>query len=160
MLAPVSTITNMVILLAVLPALSWYITKRTGMHPLIRDLWLVRMTGIFLSLGCFMVAVAYKPWFLVAALVIFSMGTTYTNICRAVLNAVVEPHTIGTLNTTISWVEQLSKLVAAPVISALLRAGAAAGRPWIGLPYMAATVMAVTATVIVFSYRLPGGKLL
>ncbi|KAF9879497.1 ATP synthase F0 [Colletotrichum karsti] len=143
MLAPVSTITNMVMLLGVLPALSWYITKRTGMHPLIRDLWLVRMTGIFLSLGCFMVAVAYKPWFLISALVIFSMGTTYTNICRAVLNAVVEPHTIGTLNTTISWVEQLSTLVAAPVISALLRAGASAGWPWIGLPYMAATVMAV-----------------
>ncbi|KAK2729476.1 major facilitator superfamily transporter [Colletotrichum kahawae] len=160
LLGTVSTITNMTMLLAVLPFLSWYITKRTALHPLIRDLWLVRMTGIFLSLGCFMVAVAYKPWFLIAALVIFSMGATYTNICRAVLNAVVEPHTIGTLNTAISWVEQLSTLVSAPVISALLRAGTRIGGAWVGLPYMAATVMAVCGTVLVFGYHLPGDKLL
>lgn len=160
LLGTVSTITNMTMLLAVLPFLSWYITKRTALHPLIRDLWLVRMTGIFLSLGCFMVAVAYKPWFLIAALVIFSMGATYTNICRAVLNAVVEPHTIGTLNTAIGWVEQLSTLVSAPVISALLRAGTRIGGAWVGLPYMAATVMAVCGTVLVFGYHLPGDKLL
>ncbi|KAF6803553.1 MFS transporter [Colletotrichum musicola] len=160
LLGTVSTVTNMTMLLAVLPGLSWYITKRTGLHPLIRDLWLTRMTGVFLSLGCFMMAIAWKPSFLVAALVIMSMGTTYTNICRALLNSIVEPHTIGTLNTTISWVEQLSTLIAAPIISALMRAGTTIGGPWIGLPYMAATAMAIGGTFIVFVYRLPGDKLL
>ncbi|OLN96521.1 hypothetical protein CCHL11_00775 [Colletotrichum chlorophyti] len=160
LLGTVSTITNMAMLLAVLPALGWLITKRTGIHPLIRDLWLTRMTGILLTLGCFMVSIAFAPWFLVAALIIFSTGTCYTNICRAVLNAVVEPHTIGTLNTAITWVEQVSMLISAPVISALLRAGNAAGGVWVGLPYMMATLMAVGGTLVVFAYRLPGDKLL
>ncbi|WQF82994.1 Putative major facilitator superfamily, MFS transporter superfamily [Colletotrichum destructivum] len=160
LLGTVSTVTNMIMLLAVLPAVGWYITKRTGVHPLIRDLWLVRLTGILLTLGCFMVAIAFAPWFLIAALIIFSTGTVYTNICRAVLNAVVEPHTIGTLNTAISWVEQMSLLVSAPIISGLLKAGNAAGGVWIGLPYMAATLMAIGGTVIAFAYRLPGDKIL
>ncbi|GKT42536.1 efflux pump ustT [Colletotrichum spaethianum] len=159
LIGTVSTITNIVMLLVILPTLGWYITKRTGVHPLVRDIWLVRLTGILLSLGCFMVAIAFVPWFLIAALIIFSLGTAYTNICRAVLNAVVEPHTIGTLNTTISWVEQMSLLISAPIISGLLKAGNAAGGMWIGLPYMAATVMAVGGTIIVFLYRLPGEKL-
>lgn len=164
-------------LLVILPGLSWLITKRTGVHPLIRDLWLTRMAGVLLAIGCFMVAIAFAPWFLIMgmfppshmppgpsadtwlALVIFSMGCCYTNICRAVLNAVVEPHTIGTLNTAIAWVEQVSLLVSAPVISALLRAGGEAGGVWVGLPYMAASVMAIGGTLIVFLYRLPGEKL-
>ncbi|KXH42552.1 ATP synthase F0 [Colletotrichum nymphaeae SA-01] len=143
LLGTVSTVTNMVMLLAILPALSWLITKRTGVHPLVRDLWLTRMSGILLAVGCFMVAIAFAPWFLITALIIFSMGTVYTNICRAILNAVVEPHTIGTLNTAITWVEQVSLLVSAPVISGLLKAGNSAGGIWLGLPYMAATVMAI-----------------
>ncbi|TDZ21193.1 NAD-dependent protein deacetylase hst2-1 [Colletotrichum orbiculare MAFF 240422] len=153
LLGTVSSATNMAMLLVVLPALSWSIVKKTGMHPLIRDLWLTRMCGIFLSLGCFMVTVAYKPWFMIAALVIFSMGACYTNICRAVLNAVVEPHTIGTLNTAIAWVEQLSMLISAPVISALLRAGNTAGGHWIGLPYFAATIMSVAGTIVIAGGR-------
>ncbi|GJC82700.1 efflux pump ustT [Colletotrichum liriopes] len=160
LISTVSTVTNIVMLLAVLPALGWYITKRTGVHPLVRDLWLIRLTGVLLSLGCFMVAIAFAPWFFIAALIIFSLGTAYTNICRAVLNAIVEPHTIGTLNTTISWVEQMSLLVSAPIISGLLKAGNAAGGVWIGLPYMAATIIAIGGTIIVFMYRLPGEKLL
>ncbi|OHE99738.1 Sir2 family protein [Colletotrichum orchidophilum] len=150
LLGTVSTVTNIVMLLVVLPALSWLITKRTGVHPLVRDLWLTRMSGILLAIGCFMVAIAFAPWFLITALVVFSMGTVYTNICRAILNAVVEPHTIGTLNTAIAWVEQVSLLVSAPVISALLKAGNSAGGLWLGLPYMAATLMAIGGTAIAF----------
>ncbi|KAK1985383.1 ATP synthase F0 [Colletotrichum cereale] len=160
LISTVSVIANIVMLLAILPAVGWCITKRTAVHPLIRDLWLVRLTGILLSLGCFMVAIAYTPWFFFVALIIFSLGTSYTNLCRAVLNAVVEPHTIGTLNTAISWVEQVSMLVSAPVISGFLRAGNAAGGAWIGLPYMAATMMSIGGTVLVCLYRLPGDKLI
>ncbi|KAL2876116.1 Sir2 histone deacetylase Hst2 [Colletotrichum sp. CLE4] len=159
LLGTVSTVTNMVMLLAILPALSWLITKRTGVHPLVRDLWLTRMSGILLAIGCFMVAIAFAPWFLITALIIFSMGTVYTNICRAILNAVVEPHTIGTLNTAITWVEQVSLLVSAPVISSLLKAGNSVGGIWLGLPYMAATVMAIGGTAIAFTYRLPRDKI-
>ncbi|KAK1590933.1 ATP synthase F0 [Colletotrichum navitas] len=159
LVSTVAVIARIIMLLAILPVAGWYITKRTAVHPLTRDLWLVRMTGILLSLGCFMVAVAYTPWFFVIALIIFSFGVSYANLCRAVLNAVVEPHTIGTLNTAISWMEQMSMLVSAPIISGLLRAGNAVGGVWIGLPYMAATMMSISGTVLVFLYRLPGDQL-
>lgn len=58
----------MAMLLAVLPGLSWLITKRTGMHPLIRDLWLTRMTSVLLTIGCFMVAIAFAPWFMICGM--------------------------------------------------------------------------------------------
>ncbi|KAK1999783.1 ATP synthase F0 [Colletotrichum falcatum] len=190
LISTVAVIANMVMLLAILPAAGWFITKRTAVHPLIRDLWLVRATGIILSLGCFMIAVAYTPWVFIVgmcspsgcipfqpppstsllpdrdlptdtslALIIFSLGTSCANLCRAMLNAVVEPHTVGTLNTAIGWAEQMSMLVSAPIMSGLLKAGNATGGVWVGLPFMAATMMSIGGTVLVFLYRLPGDKL-
>ncbi|KDN70779.1 putative ATP synthase F0 [Colletotrichum sublineola] len=159
LISTVAVIAHIIMLVAILPGASRYITKRTAVHPLIRDLWLVRMTGIILSIGCFMIAVAYAPWFFVVALIIFSLGTSYSNLCRAVLNAVVEQHTVGTLNTAITWVEQMSMLVSAPIFSGLLKAGNETGGVWMGLPYMAATMMSIGGTVLVFMYRLPEDKL-
>lgn len=75
------------------------------------------------------------------------------------LNAIVEPHTIGTLNTIITWVEMISMLVASPIISSLLKVGNAAGGAWVGLPFFAATIMATGGTAIVFMYRVPEEKL-
>ncbi|KAK2052489.1 ATP synthase F0 [Colletotrichum caudatum] len=159
LVSAVAVSAHIIMLLAILPAAGRYITKRTAVHPLIRDLWLVRMTGILLSLGCFMVAVAYTPWFFVVALIICTFGISYVNLSRAVLSAVVEPHTTGTLNTTMSWLEQMSMLVSAPIISGLLKVGNATGGVWIGLPYMVATMMSIGGTVLVFLYRLPEDKL-
>ncbi|GKT65420.1 ATP synthase F0 [Colletotrichum tofieldiae] len=149
----------MAMLLAVLPGLSWLITQRTGMHPLLRDLWLTRMTGILLTIGSFMVAIAFAPWFMICALIIFSMGSCYTNICRAMLNAIVEPGRIGTLNTIITWVEMMSMLVSSTIISSLLKAGNAAGGARVGLPFFAATIIAIGGTAVVFLYRVPEDRL-
>ncbi|KAK2024279.1 MFS general substrate transporter [Colletotrichum zoysiae] len=159
LISTVAVIAHIVMLLAILPVAGRYITKRTTVHPLIRDLWLIRMTGILLSLGCFMVAVAYTTWFFVVALIICTFGISYVNLSRAVLTAVVEPHTTGTLNTTMSWLEQMSMLISAPIISGLLKAGNATGGVWIGLPYMVATIMSIGGTVLAFLYRLPEEKL-
>jgi hypothetical protein len=90
---------------------------------------------------------------------VFSLGTGYNSLCRALMNAIVEPHTIATLNTCVSVLEMICMLIAAPALSALLRAGINIGGMWAGLPYVAASLAAVGACVIVFTFRLPRSAL-
>ena len=101
-------------------------------------------------------SVASVPGLFVLSLVIQSLGFGFTPLCRALLNAVVEPHTVATLNTTISLVETLTGLIGGPVFGWLLGKGMEMGGSWLGLPFLVMTVLGVGVSVAVFRFRLPG----
>lgn len=73
------------------------------------------------------------------------------------LNAAVEPHTVATLNTTISLFEMLMSLISGLVISWLLSEGMDLGGFWQGLLFLALTVLAIVITGAVFAFRIPTG---
>lgn len=97
------------------------------------------------------------PWLFIISLVITSFGHGFNALCRAVLNAVVEPHTIATLNTTITLIEMLMGLVAAPATSWLFSRGMDLGGAWMGLPFLAVTGLTVGVCVMMFIVRVPHG---
>ncbi|KAH7013715.1 COP9 signalosome complex subunit 2 [Ilyonectria destructans] len=103
-------------LLVVLPLASIFITRRYQYGPLQRDLFLTRISILFMASGLLLMTVAGVPWLFITSLVTTSLGNGFGALCRALLNAVVEPHTVATLNTTISLAEMLMALASGPAM--------------------------------------------
>lgn len=108
-----------------------------------RDLFLARASIVVFIAGSLLTALAGVPWLFLIAMVITNIGVGVTSLCRALLNAVVEPHTVATLNTTMSTMETLVGFLGAPVMGWLLSRGMELGGVWMGLPYLATTLLGI-----------------
>lgn len=79
-------------------------------------------------------------------------------LCRALLNAVVEPHTVAALNTTISTMETLMGLASAPLLGWLMSLGLGMGGPWLGLSVPGdGGLCSVPTLLAVFAFCIPRG---
>ncbi|KHO01274.1 MFS transporter [Metarhizium album ARSEF 1941] len=156
-ISTVSNVTAAVVLLVVLPAGSWVLANKCKEGPLKRDLILTRMSVVFIMAGSFLIAMAPTVWLFIAALVLTSLGTGFSTLCRALLNAVVEPHTVATLKTTVSMMETVMGLVSSPILGWLLSKGIELGGIWMGLPYLVCAVLAALTGVMMLAYRFPTG---
>ncbi|KAF7552435.1 hypothetical protein G7046_g7408 [Stylonectria norvegica] len=114
---------NILGLLVFLPIISAVISKRYKLSTKQRDLVLTRASILVAAAGSLLMAFAAVPWLFFVSLIIANLGNGFVPLCRALLNAVVEPHTIATLNTTISLVEMLAGLVSGPAMGWLLSRG-------------------------------------
>ncbi|KAM5361533.1 hypothetical protein ACJZ2D_013041 [Fusarium nematophilum] len=150
-------LSTVVCLLVVLPLASILLNKRYPSQPLRRDLLLTRVSLLFVSSGSLLMSVAAVPWLFVVSLVVMSFGNCFNALSRALLNAIVEPHTIATLNTTISLIEMVMGLLGAPAMGWLLSRGMELGGAWLGLPFLVTTGLALGATIMLFALRLPPG---
>lgn len=155
-ISTVSNITSVVVLLVLLPMASAVLRRRLGYNALRRDLALSRASVTLVATGSFMLAFASAPWLFVSALITASLGVGFSTPCRALLNAVVEPHTVATLNTTVSTIETLAGLIGAPALGWLLSRGLELGEPWLGLPYLVTAACSVLVLLAVFAFRILG----
>lgn len=117
----------------------------------------MRATIICTAIGSLLMAMAAVPWLFIASLIIVSFGTGFATLCRAILNAVVEPHTVAILNTTLSLVEMLTGFIGGPAMGWLLSRGMEMGGAWLGLPFLVAFGLAVIVSVAVFYFQPPQG---
>lgn len=120
-----------------------------------RDLTLARGSMLFMVAGSLLMFLASVPAFFILSLVIQSLGFAFNPLCRALLNAVVEPHTVATLNTTISLIEMLAALVGGPGFGWLLSKGIELGGSWLGLPFLVMAGLTACVSVAVFRFKLP-----
>ena len=157
LVSTVGNISSVVMLLVMLPLASALLVKRHHYGAVRRDLLLSRVSAVLLVGGGFLLAMAAAPWLFIASLMVTSMGIGFTMLCRALLNAVVEPHTVATLNTTISVMETLMGLAGAPLLGWLMSQGMSMGGPWIGLPYMVAAASSVLVLLAILAFRIPEG---
>jgi MFS family permease len=142
--------------LIILPVTSDSLNKsrRYKSRPIARDLLLARISITFMTAGLFLMGVAETPWLFIISLITVSIGNSFVALSRALLNALVEPHTIATLNTTVSVVEVIMGLTA-PAMSWFLAKGIDLGDSWMGLPFLVTGVLAVATTVMLFAVKLP-----
>lgn len=103
----------------------------------------------------FIMTISAVPWLFVGSLVVMSLGNGFSALCRALLNAVIEPHTLATLNTTIGLVEMLIAIAIGPAMGWLLSRGMQLEGIWQGLPFLGLTFCAVCISVAVFAFRIP-----
>jgi len=88
-------------------------------------------------------------------LITLSAGSGFPVLIRSLLNALVEPHHVGILNTLIGFLEVAGLMVASPTLAAAMRGGLNMGGAWVGLPFMVSVLLFVVASAIVFAFRLP-----
>lgn len=147
----VSSLAGVFTLLVLLPISSSILSKRFRFDSISRDLFLARASIVVFIAGSLLTALAGVPWLLICAMVVTNIGVGVSSLCRALLNAVVEPHTVATLNTTMSTMETLVGFLGAPVMGWLLSRGMELGGVWMGLPYLATTLLGVgVMTALVF----------
>lgn len=146
---------SLVLLLVVLPGISWLFLNRFKMVSVAKDLWIARVSGVFLTVGAFMTATAVNGYLLMVSLVVMSMGTGLLSVVRSLANALVEEHHVGIVNSLIGFMEMVGLLIAGPVLSQSLRVGFKLGGPWVGLPFLCASFLCAVSTAIVWSFRIP-----
>ncbi|KAK2601809.1 hypothetical protein QQS21_004592 [Conoideocrella luteorostrata] len=156
-ISTVSNITALVVLLAILPVGSWMLVNKRGYGPVGRDLLLSRISVLFVIGGSLLTAFAPVPWLFITSLIITNLGTGFSTLCRALLNAIVEPHTVATLNTTVSMMEAIMGLISSPILGWLLSEGIDLGGPWMGLPFLVCGGLALLAGMLIVAFRLPRG---
>lgn len=144
-----------IMLTLILPAMSTFCRDRLMMSPLSKDLWLSRWSGFLLILADLVITFSYTPFLYALGLVLLAGGCGLPPLLRSLLNALVEPHHVGLLNTIVGFLETLGIMIAAPIFSWGLETGIELGGGWIGLPFAAATVITCVSTAIVCVYRIP-----
>lgn len=145
-----------IMLTLILPAMSTFCRERLLMSPLSKDLWLSRWSGLLLLLADLVITFSYTPLLYAAGLVLLAGGCGLPPLLRSLLNALVEPHHVGLLNTVVSFLETMGVMVAAPVFSWTLRVGIELGGGWLGLPFAVGTAITCVSTAIICVYRIPG----
>ncbi|KAL6825282.1 major facilitator superfamily domain-containing protein [Trichoderma camerunense] len=153
----ISSLTAVFTLLVVLPVASNILTTYFHYNAIRRDLLLARISIVVFIIGSTLTAVAGVPWLFICSMVITNLGMGIGTLCRALLNAVVEPHTIATLNTTMSTMETLMGFIGSPVMGWLLSRGMELGGFWMGLPYLATTLLGVCVMMAIYLVRIPSG---
>ncbi|KAI9147530.1 MFS efflux pump atnC [Paramyrothecium foliicola] len=148
---------SVIVLLALLPFASKYISKRWGLDAPSRDLVLARGSVSFLIAGNILTAVAAAPWLLITSLVILSFGNGFYPQIRALLAALVEADSLATLNTFISTVETVLGLISMPAMGWLLSTGIKLGGFLMGLPYMVTSIFTILSCVVLFMFQIPPG---
>ncbi|KAH7027319.1 major facilitator superfamily transporter [Microdochium trichocladiopsis] len=146
---------NLASSLIILPAISKLLTLKFSFSPVVKDAFIARATGIAGVFGALMIAFAPDPFTLSFGLVVFGLAGGMAVAIRSLLNALVESHHVGMLNTVLSLLEQAGLMVAGPLFSKALKTGIQLGGGWIGLPFLVAAVYMAVATGIVFMFRVP-----
>lgn len=141
-------------LTVLLPAISSLCLSQLNMSPLSKDLWLSRWSGVVLVLANLAIALSSSPALFGIGLVLLSGGSGLVPLLRSLLNAQVEPHHVGILNTLLGFLDTLGIMVGAPIFTESLHKGIELGGAWIGLPFLAGAVISCVAAGILWIYRI------
>lgn len=144
-----------IMLTILLPGLSSLCQRVLKMSPLSKDLWLARWSSVLLVLADIMLALSFTPGLYSAGIIIFSSGSGFSPLLRSLLNALVEPHHVGILNSLIGLLETTGVMVCAPIFSAALQKGINLGGAWIGLPFAVAASVVLCGVAVLFLYHIP-----
>ncbi|KAK4144994.1 major facilitator superfamily domain-containing protein [Dichotomopilus funicola] len=145
-------------LLVVLPAVSWFCIQRLGMDSVSKDLWLARWSGILYIIGSLIIACAVNGTLFSVGLAWYALGSGMLAMLRSLVNAVVEEHHVGILNSLIGFTEVLGMTFAGPALAESLSIGLERGGAWVGLPFFLSAVLFTISTVVVWVFRLPQNK--
>ncbi|OOF96619.1 hypothetical protein ASPCADRAFT_129694 [Aspergillus carbonarius ITEM 5010] len=100
------------------------------------DLLLAKGSIVFLALGPLIMGLASRPGVLVLGLMLFIMGTGFRQSVQSYLTGAVPPENIALLYTSITVLDALGSLAAAPLLAYTLAAGIQAGGMAMGLPFL------------------------
>ncbi|KAK3311005.1 major facilitator superfamily domain-containing protein [Chaetomium strumarium] len=146
---------SLVTLLCLLPVAGWLCVQRLGMTAVAKDLWLARWSGVTQILGSLLIAAAVNGGLFSFGLIWLAIGSGMTALIRSLLNALVEEHHVGTVNSLVGFMEMVGGTAAGPLLAASLRTGLDLGGAWIGLPFITSGSFFMVSVTILWVFRLP-----
>ncbi|QDS76647.1 hypothetical protein FKW77_008143 [Venturia effusa] len=145
-------ISQMAILIAVLPYLHHVFTKRVAI-PATADLYVARICVTFLIAGSLgMGLAAYAPSFMIA-LIVFSIGSGFTQAMRSFMTTLVPKHEIGLLYTIMAIFDSIGALTATPLLAYSFSYGISKGGMLIGLPFFIVAIIYCISGVSVWTLK-------
>lgn len=87
--------------------------------------------------------------------VVWAVGAGYSLLVRSLSTSLVEPHHIGTLNSTMAMLETIGSLLGGPLLSLSFRKGLDLGGIWLGLPFVGAGILSFVAALVIWLIQLP-----
>jgi hypothetical protein len=157
MVLTIRNVGSLVTLLAILPVASRFCLQRLGMSGTVKDLWLARWSGVFQIVGSLIIAAAVNGGLFSVGLVWYALGAGMAALVRSLINALVEEHHVGTVNSLIGFMEMVGMTAAGPLLAKSLDVGLNLGGAWVGLPFIAAGLFFVISTAILWMLKLPSG---
>jgi hypothetical protein len=143
-LASLRALVNIILLLGILPALSYYLTERLHFSSQTKDLSLARYSAVMLFIGSLIFASSPNIGLAIIGLVIYTLGGGFVSLTRSLITTLVDKEHIARLYAAIAVVEVISSLAAGPSLAALYAAGLKLKGPWLALPYFALATICFT----------------
>ncbi|KAI9693456.1 MAG: hypothetical protein M1820_009249 [Bogoriella megaspora] len=149
-LASVRAGVNIIVFLALLPALSALLIRRCGFTGLQKDLWLTRISCILVVVGYAFFGLAPSISWAVLAMTIFTFGNGHSYLMRSFISSLVHQDVLARLFMVISMVDTLGMMAGGPLLAGLFQEGLQLGGLWVGLPYYFIALLFVLVTVLLF----------
>jgi len=154
LLLPLRTAVQLVLLLFLLPYLSYVLIIRKSMDSKIKDLWISRGSAFMLVIGSIGVGLSPSPVVLALFLVIYALGSGFATAVRSLATSMVESHQIARLYAVMTVTDMLGGMLAGPSLSALYAWGLNLGGAWVGLPFIASGVLFLLVAIPLFFTRI------
>jgi hypothetical protein len=97
---------------------------------------------------------AAVPAILITGLVAVALGSPLHLTARSLITSLVLPNQVGVLYTSLAVVQSVGILIAGPLLANTFRWGMRLGDTWLGLPFLAASVMYLLAFLLISGVNL------
>lgn len=140
-------------LLAIMPGITYLLTKRYNMPSQRKDLLLGLWSALFLTAGLFGIGIAPTLPLLITAIPVLVAGVGFAYLTRSLVTSFVEPHHIARLYTVLTLVDMAGLMAGSPAFAALFDRGLEQGGGGVaaGLPFIVCgLVIAISGASMLF----------
>ncbi|RFU28514.1 hypothetical protein B7463_g7814, partial [Scytalidium lignicola] len=134
-LLSVNALVNIVLLVIIIPTLSYYITERMHYSSKAKDLYLAQASAVLQLLAALLLVLSSSVGATISGLAIWSLGSGFSSLVRSLITTLVDKEHVGRLNAAIGVVETAGTLTAAPTLAALYSLGLHLKGAWVTLPF-------------------------
>ncbi|MCJ1360355.1 MAG: hypothetical protein MMC33_010360 [Icmadophila ericetorum] len=135
-LIPFSSVTNFVILIAILPVVYSVLGSRFHLRPPTKDLLVARGSLMFHILGALAIALSARPSFLVFGTFIFACGDGHVSATRSLLTSFVHADQVSRLYAVLAIMMTIGSMIMAPLLSKAFAWGLNLGGNWSGMAFL------------------------
>ncbi|KAJ9211946.1 hypothetical protein DTO166G4_6474 [Paecilomyces variotii] len=155
LLTSLKSILTVVLFVAGLPAVSWYLMKYRGVDSRQKDLILTKSSIVCLLVGTLGIGLSPTAPLMITCLVIQTLGQGFVYATRSIITTMIQRDQTARLYTIIEIIQALGMILASPIITAFFQWGLKLGGFWVGLAWMVGTILFVIVAWAIWSVKLP-----
>lgn len=149
---------NIILFIGILPSLSHFFTTRLNKTAYHKDLLLAKFSILVLVVGAFVIAGSNTIGLTVVGLMIWTLGTGFVSLIRALITALVDQEHIGRLNSVVAIVESGGELIAGPLLATVYTIGLELQGAWVGLPFFLLSGVCLIGIVGIWTFGFVGRR--